>query len=420
MALMSSTFAGYHANMERKQYISTLENAYRREQGRSISLLVSLSDSHANVASLLAPDDEKYPLNSNAIPQDLVDLAVAHLRVLHHFRQPGVEHAEQAVNWQVAALKAAASFVQNVKGKNWPVPVLITLAKDLRRLTFMLMKLTDSRGSAVRDEEETSKHNPYSKASDTIMVAFRICAADGRTADNESKRVGMMGLVNQMIRIYSKGELWEMYRPLIRALDPFSTKMTFPVGQMVTYRYFVGQKLVFDGDFRKAAEYLTYAFERCLKTSVANKRKILMYLLPAKMILGQMPKLFILKKYNLEQFEEVVLAVKQGNVRRLKEALETHQDFFVENGIYLILDKLSTLTFRNLFKKISMMFGTHQIDIGLYVRALRYLGMHDMEDAEAQCMIANLIDEGRIKGYLSLVHNKLVVSKTNPFPMKIG
>jgi hypothetical protein len=132
-----------------------------------------------------------------------------------------------------------------------------------------------------------------------------------------------------------------------------------------------------------------------------------------------MPKMELLRKYNLEQFREVTLAVKEGNVRRLSEALETHHDFFVECGIYLILEKLITITCRNLFKKIYVMFNTHQIDIDLFEKALRYLGMDDVDKAETQCIIANLIDEGRIKGYISLAHNKLVVSKQNPFPVEV-
>ena len=43
-----------------------------------------------------------------------------------------------------------------------------------------------------------------------------------------------------------------------------------------------------------------------------NKRSILIYLIPVKMLLGQMPDEVLLKKYDLLQFKDVVLAVKQG------------------------------------------------------------------------------------------------------------
>ncbi len=36
---------------------------------------------------------------------------------------------------------------------------------------------------------------------------------------------------------------------------------------------------------------------------------------------------------------------------------------------------------------------------------------------ETHCILANLIYEGKIKGYISLSHQKLVLSKLDPFPM---
>lgn len=38
----------------------------------------------------------------------------------------------------------------------------------------------------------------------------------------------------------------------------------------------------------------------------------------------------------------------------------------------------------------------------------------DLDDTH--CIVANLIFEGKIKGYISLNHQKLVLSKLDPFP----
>ena len=40
----------------------------------------------------------------------------------------------------------------------------------------------------------------------------------------------------------------------------------------------------------------------------------------------------------------------------------------------------------------------------------------DIDNDETACILANLIYLGRIKGYISHQHNKLVVSKQNAFP----
>ena len=62
------------------------------------------------------------------------------------------------------------------------------------------------------------------------------------------------------------------------------------------------------------------------------------------------------------------------------------------------------------------MVKSHQIPIDAFVAALRMMKVEDIDQDETQCIIANLIYEGKIKGYISHQHQKLVVSKQNAFP----
>jgi hypothetical protein len=53
--------------------------------------------------------------------------------------------------------------------------------------------------------------------------------------------------------------------------------------------------------------------------------------------------------------------------------------------------------------------------------AVLMVGLKMVEDPEidlddTHCIVANLIFEGKIKGYISLNHQKLVLSKLDPFP----
>lgn len=45
-----------------------------------------------------------------------------------------------------------------------------------------------------------------------------------------------------------------------------------------------------------------------------------------------------------------------GNLRLLNEALRTNESFFIKCGIYLILEKLKIITYRNLIKKVLVCF----------------------------------------------------------------
>ncbi|ELK26000.1 PCI domain-containing protein 2 [Myotis davidii] len=217
------------------------------------------------------------------------------------------------------------------------------------------------------------------KAAELLMSCFRVCASD-------------------------------------TAIDSSNLKEDYSTAQRVTYRYYVGRKAMFDSDFKQAEEYLSFAIEHCHRLSQKNKRMILIYLLPVKMLLGHMPTIELLKKYHLMQFAEVTRAVSEGNLLLLNEALAKHETFFIRCGIFLILEKLKIITYRNLFKKVYLLLKTHQLSLDAFLVALKFMQVEDVDIDEVQCILANLIYMGHIKGYISHQHQKLVVSKQNPFP----
>ncbi|KAB0341384.1 hypothetical protein FD754_018310, partial [Muntiacus muntjak] len=263
------------------------------------------------------------------------------------------------------------------------------------------------------------------KAAELLMGCFRVCASDTRAGIEDSKKWGMLFLVNQLFKIYFKINKLHLCKPLIRAIDSSNLKDDYSTAQRVTYRYYVGRKAMFDSDFKQAEEYLSFAFEHCHRSSQKNKRMVLIYLLPVKMLLGHMPTVELLRKYHLMQFAEVTRAVSEGNLLLLNEALAAHETFFIRCGIFLILEKLKIITYRNLFKKVNslssassryLLLKTHQLSLDAFLVALKFMQVEDVDIAEVQCILANLIYMGHIKGYISHQHQKLVVSKQNPFP----
>ncbi|CAH3199117.1 unnamed protein product, partial [Porites evermanni] len=60
-----------------------------------------------------------------------------------------------------------------------------------------------------------------------------------------------------------------------------------------------------------------------------------------------------------------------GNLALLNETLDRQQVFFIQCGVYLILEKLKIITYRNLFKKVSLLLKTHQLPLDAYVVALK-------------------------------------------------
>ena len=168
--------------------------------------------------------------------------------------------------------------------------------------------------------------------------------------------------------------------------------------------------------FKEAEEYLQYAFEKCDRDVRENKRSILRYLIPVKILLGQMPKQSLLQKFQLTQFSGVMEAVKEGHLANLNATLEKHEKIFIKWGIFLIQEKLKMITYRNLFKRVTLVLKNHKISIQSFTAALKLMEVEDVDDDETACIIANLIYDGRIKGYISHQHQKLVMSKQNAFP----
>lgn len=182
---------------------------------------------------------------------------------------------------------------------------------------------------------------------------FCICYHLNRSSENNTKRLGMLNAVNQLFKVYTRVNKLYLCEPLIRAIESSAFKDPFPLAQQITYRYFVGRNAMFELNVKKAGEYLSYAFNNCHEKFPRNKRLILICLVPIKMLLGYIPKREMLKRYDLLQFHELACAVKEGNIAKFAEVIQQHEDFLIENGIYLIVDQLRTIGYRNLFKRVS-------------------------------------------------------------------
>jgi len=138
------------------------------------------------------------------------------------------------------------------------------------------------------------------------------------------------------------------------------------------------------------------------------------------MLRGFFPLPPLLKKYNVEGFSEVVSAIRAGHIRNFNAALDHHQDKFLSKGIFLILEKLRYIVYRNLFRKVYLYNSkkdpknSHLLNLSHLQAALRINGVEMCLD-ELECILANLIYQGSMKGYIA--HKKCVVlSKKEPFP----
>ncbi|PAA92914.1 hypothetical protein BOX15_Mlig008328g3 [Macrostomum lignano] len=383
-------------------YLDTIERAAQRRDGRTLASLLSLSHQHAENDRLCVENPELEV--SGRVNPPWQEVVATHLRTAWSRRRGAFD---EAFDCQTIIVQAFSRAFQAMESENWPLPVMLTLAVDLRRLAC--------RCAAAGYGKKPHEH--LEKAADSIMGLFRVCASDSRATMEKSKKWGMMGLCNQLFKIYFRINKLNLCKPMVRAIDNLVwPKDRFSLAQAITYNYYTGRKAIFEDNFQDAQKFLSFAFHRCHRRAHSNKRQILIYLIPVRMLLGSLPRQQLLRKYSLLQFSGIATAVRSGNVLQLKQELERNEQFFISCGIYLILEKLRMITYRNLFKKVFLILGSFQLDIAAFTAALQFLQEEDADAELTQCIVANLIYEGKIRGYIAYQQQKLVVSKQQAFP----
>merc|ERR1711862_213115 len=121
---------------------------------------------------------------------------------------------------------------------------------------------------------------------------------------------------------------------------------------MVTYRYYVGRLNMLEDQYDLAEKNFDYALRHCHRGAFANKKRILNYLLPVKLLRGRLPTSKLLEKYGLHEFISILNGMRTGNLMEFSDGLIKHQDLFIRRGTYLLLEKCKMICYRNLFKRI--------------------------------------------------------------------
>lgn len=191
----------------------------------------------------------------------------------------------------------------------------------------------------------------------------------------------------------------------------------FSKSDLVALKYYEGRVALFDFKFSKAEQCLEGAFGRSHYRSYKNQRTILKYLIPAKVYCGKFPTVELIQKYKLFEYALLVKAISEGNLELYRSQMDKYKKIWIKRSLYLTLEKLELLVLRNLMKKVYTLFGKPIIDTDYFKMALN----HGMEEAkydidETECIIANLILKGFIKGYISHEKRKIVFSKAQAFP----
>jgi len=295
---------------------------------------------------------------------------------------------------------------------NWLVPALHVVCKNTHAMAIRADRYYKKGDNARLQSAVTLLQESFSKALNdrTEFVPNAPFSEDG------SKKAGVLYIVNQLFSMYFRLNTLRLCKNLLRPVESRNLHEEGTMGQKVTYRYYVGRLNMFEDKYSEAEQHLDYALRHCHKNATLNKRCILNYLLPVKLMRGRFPTHKLLAKYSLKEFEEIVEGIQKGDMRTFSNGLAKHQELFIRRGTYLLLEKCKILCYRNLLKRVYTVLGERpQIPLLRIERTLKWLGI-SMDEDEIECILANLIFRGFIKGYIAHAKKILVLSKASPFP----
>jgi nuclear mRNA export protein PCID2/THP1 len=133
------------------------------------------------------------------------------------------------------------------------------------------------------------------------------------------------------------------------------------------------------------------------------------------MCLGIMPAPIIGSVYGLKELLNLGDAVKRGDLRNFELILSKNQRSLIRIGVYLVLEQAKIIAYRCLAKRIYSITVSTRLNLASFEAAMQWMG-EDVDLDEIECILANLIFQGKIKGYLSHQKRYLIVSKGEPFP----
>lgn len=274
----------------------------------------------------------------------------------------------------------------------------------------------------------------------TINNSFKLSLTDKTLQLNQSKRIDIYFFLSCLMKIYFKLNNIELAKSIEKALKgsrfelPKLNQSLIDKNSAITYLYYSALLSLDDLDFTASHSKLYQALSLMSyadKTSnvTAQMQKILILLLPLELYLhNRLPKPQVWKKFPLLNYiynQTLFAAIKSGNLFQYREYLEKFQPFLLKKKLALLFENLGDVCYINLIKKTVKCHNqflekenNYIIPFLAFEIAFNYSSHQQIEFSQIECILANLIANGKIKGYLSHGNKCIVLSKTIPFPTK--
>merc|ERR1712232_585418 len=87
-------------------------------------------------------------------------------------------------------------------------------------------------------------------------------------SEEGSKKTGVLYIVNHLLSMYFRLNTLRLCKNLLLPVEGRGLHLEGTMGEMVTYRYYVGRFNMFEDKYETAEDALDYAFHHCHRESV--------------------------------------------------------------------------------------------------------------------------------------------------------
>ncbi|KAK3072226.1 COP9 signalosome (CSN) subunit [Teratosphaeriaceae sp. CCFEE 6253] len=355
---------------------------------------------------------------------------------------------------------------------NWTIPVLYLVGKYLR---LFAIRADASRAAVQRDSgmdfgsslaegeaaamTTTAKSDKLEDAARQINRIFALCLSD-RSPLEHSRKWALYYTANLLFATYFRLNSIPLSKNILRSLRAAAADTpplaAFPKPHQVTFNYYAGVLAFLDEDYGTAETHLLAAYATCDRRATRNGERILTYLIPTTLLTShRLPSPTLLSQHPpLDRlFAPLCKAIKRADLRAFHAALDAGEAAFVHRRIYLTLERGRDVLLRNLFRRVFLAGGFDapkegggagglpvrrtRIPLRELTAALRVAGAEEVADdgggggvggggggagqadadtAMVECLVANAIYKGFLKGYIARERGMVVLSKAGAFP----
>ncbi|KAF7335270.1 Protein CSN12 [Mycena sanguinolenta] len=396
--------------MDFATFLTQINDALNAENGPNLAYLLRPTSPHGKdlVKGFRSPTPATLAHFKGSIMSPWDEIAIQYVLICTHIARlrPGEAFKEQS---QLVSL----FFRYFIENRGWTLPALFSILRDLRDL--------------AHDADWHAKvHNEPSEcmvdAARTVAKAFSNCMTDRTSPPDESRKWGVYYVVGLAMKSYFKVRRISLTKNIIKVLEnnaDIPALELYPRSHQVTYRYYIGMLSFLNEEYAKAEQELTLAFYHCHIGAHENQARILAYLMPLRILRGHLPSDELMHRFPVlaDIFAPFIAAIRKGDIAAFDRALELREARLIELNLLLTLEKARELCVRGLFRRVwvSSAKGT-RIPLSMFHCALRISGIKDVEVEEAECLVANMIYKGYMRGYISHEKQMVVLASTNAFP----